>query len=177
MTGSKFNRICVSVARKQENVDGHERGIEHGRVEIRRPRLRREAAHVLRGNEVASIQRVARPVEPQPIAHIAQKTRDVADVALGLPDAASLRAQVLAVLRGGAMQIDARELFVVGKGKSVCEVRRVQTVSDRNSLGLVREGEVGSKIARGRVNTTASRVAGTVAAVADRKNVSIEIGC
>lgn len=176
-TGSKFNRICGSPPKKGRNVDRDERGVEAGRVEIRRPRRRGEAPHVLRGNEVASIQRVARSVEPQTIADVAQKTRDVADVALLLPDAASLRTEVLAVLGGGAVQIDAREFLVVGKGEGVGEVRCVQTVADRNSLGLVRKWEVGPKIARGRINTTTSRIARAIAGVADRKNVSIEIGC
>ena len=87
-TGSKFNRICGLFPQiKGRNVDWNERGIEIGRVEIRRPRCRGEATHVLRGNKVASIQRVARSVEPQTIADVAQKTRDVADVALLLPEA------------------------------------------------------------------------------------------
>lgn len=75
------------------------------------------------------------------------------------------------------MQIDTREFLVVGKGEGIGEIRYIQTVADRNSLGLVRKREVGSKIARGRINTAASRIACAIAGVADRKNVSIEIGC
>ena len=107
----------------------------------------------------------------------ARENVDVADVALLLPEAASLRTEVLAVLGGGAMQIDTREFLVVGKGEGIGEIRYIQTVADRNSLGLVRKWDVGSKIARGRINTAASRIACAIAGVADRKNVSIEIGC
>ena len=158
------------------NVDGNEGSVEVGRVEVRRPGGGGEAARAESGDEVGCVESEMRAVEAETVANMAQKVGDVADVALGLPDALSLRAHVLAVLRGGAMQTHSGEFLVVREGEGVCDVLRVQTVSDRNWLALQRKWEEGSEIARGCIHAAVPRITRAIAAVADRKNVSIEIG-
>lgn len=105
------------------NVYGNEGGVEVGRVQIWRPGGGRKAANVDRRDEIGGVERVVSAVEAETITNIAQKVGDVADVAVFLPYAFSLRAQILTILRGRAMEIDSGELFVVGKRNGVCEVR------------------------------------------------------